>query len=107
MNRYLIHVSTNWCRMDNTLRAIAESEGELYDLAEELAYDNFESYNLWEEIAREEGYDPDEMSEADWDWLYANIDESNYYSYDIEEFSGDDKEWEEYGGLIYGLEQTS
>lgn len=101
MNRYLIHVSTNWCGMDDTFRAIANNEEELYNLAEELAYDNFESYDLWEEIAKEEGYDPDEMSEADWDMLYQKTDESNYYSYDIEEFSGDDKEWEEYGGLIY------
>lgn len=101
MNRYLIHVSTNWCGMDNVFRAIAESEDDLHDIAQELAYDNFESYNLWEEIAREEGYDLDEMTEADWDRLYEEIDESNYYGYEIEEFNGDDEEWEEYRGMIY------
>lgn len=76
--RFLIHVSTNWCGMDDTVRAIADNEEDLYDLAEQLAYDNFESYNLWEEI-----------------------DESNYYGYSIEEFTGDDEEWKEYAGMIY------
>ena len=101
MNRYLIHVSTDWCGMDDTFRAIADNEESLYDLAEQLAYDNFESYNLWEEIAREEGYDLDEMTEADCDRLYEEIDESNYYGYSIEEFNGDDEEWDGYGGMIY------
>ncbi len=41
MNRYLIHVSTNWCGMDDTFRATANSEEELWDIAEELAYDVF------------------------------------------------------------------
>lgn len=102
MNRYLIHVSTNWCGMDDVFRAIAESEDDLHDMAQELAYDNFESYNLWEEIAREEGYDLDEMTEADWDRLYEEIDDSNYYDYKIEEFNGDDEEWDRYIGEVYG-----
>lgn len=101
MKRFLIHVNTNWCGMDNTFRATANSEEDLYDLAEQLAYDNFESYNLWEEIVREEGYDPDEMTEADWNKLYDEVDESNYYGFNIEEFTGDDEEWEEYAGMIY------
>ena len=102
MNRYLIHVSTNWCGMDDTFRATANSEEELWDIAEELAYDNFESYDLWEEVAKEEGYEPDEMSEDDWDNLYNTVDETNYYSFLIEEFTGNDEEWEEYTGPIYG-----
>lgn len=100
-NKYLIHVSTNWCGMDDTYRAQADSEEDLYDLAEQLAYDNFESYNLWDEIAKEHGYEPDEMSENDWDNLYNNIDEACYYDFSIEEFNGDDEEWNEYGGMIY------
>lgn len=95
-NKYLIHVSTNWCGMDQTYRTIANSEVELYDLAERLAYENFQSYDLWNEIAEEEGYDPDEMSENDWDHLYNTIDETNYYGFTIEEFTGDDKEWDGY-----------
>lgn len=70
MKRFLIHVSTYWCGMDNTFRAEAESELEL-----------------------------------DWDKLWETVDESQYYSFTIEEFEGDDEEWEEYGGEIYGKEE--
>ena len=40
---------------------------DLWDLAEQLAYDNFQSYSCENDIAEEEGYDPDEMEESDWD----------------------------------------
>lgn len=62
MKRFLIHVSTYWCGMENTFRAEAENEFELYELAEQLAYDNFQSYGCEADIAEEEGYDPDEMT---------------------------------------------
>lgn len=104
MKRFLIHVSTNWCRMDNTFRAMAESELDLYDIAQDLAYDNFQSYGCEADIAEEEGYDPDEMEDSDWDKLWETVDESQYYSLSIEEFEGTDEEWEEYGGEIYGGE---
>lgn len=67
MKRFLIHVSTYWCGMDDTFRAVAESEMELWDLAEQLAYDNFQSYSCENDIAEEEGYDPDEMEESDYE----------------------------------------
>ena len=102
MKRFLIHVSTNWCGMDNTFRAMAESEYDLYDVAQDLAYDNFQSYGLEDDIAEEEGYDLDEMEDSDWDELWETVDESQYYDFTIEEFEGDDEEWEEYGGEIYG-----
>lgn len=101
MERFLIHVSTNWCGMNDTFRAIAENECDLYDIAERLAYENFQSYKCDDYIAEEEGYDPDEMEELDWNELYETVDESQYYDFDIEKFEGDDKEWEEYGGEIY------
>lgn len=53
MKRFLIHVSTYWCGMDNTFRAVAESEMDLWDLAEQLAYDNFQSYSCENDIAEE------------------------------------------------------
>lgn len=59
MKRFLIHVSTYWCGMDATFRAVAESEMDLWDLAEQLAYDNFQSYGCESDIAEEEGYDPE------------------------------------------------
>ena len=83
MKRFLIHVSTYWCGMDDTFRAVAESEMELWDLAEQLAYDNFQSYSCENDIAEEEGYDPDEMEECE-----------------------DDEEWNEYSGEIYGEDKV-
>lgn len=95
--RFLIHVSTNWCGMDQEYSAIAESEFELDDIAEQLAYDNFLSYNLWRNIAEDNGCDPDEMTQEEWDNFQMNVDESSYYSYTIEEFDGTEEEWSEYG----------
>lgn len=105
MKRFLIHVSTYWCGMDDTFRAVAESEMELWDLAEQLAYDNFQSYSCENYIAEEEGYDPDEMEESDWDELWSRVDESTYYSFSIEECE-DDEEWNEYSGEIYGEDKV-
>lgn len=31
MKRFLIHVSTNWCGMDDTFRAVADNKFSLYD----------------------------------------------------------------------------
>lgn len=76
MKRFLIHVSTYWCGMDNTFRAEAESELELDEIADQLAYDNFQSYGCEADIAEEEGYDPDEMEDSDWDKLWETVDES-------------------------------
>lgn len=101
MKRFLIHVSTNWCGMDYTYRAIADNPEDLYDLAEQLAYENFESYDLWVDVAQSEGYDPDEMTEEDWDNLYDTVNEANYYNFDIEEFTGDENEWNDWGGEVY------
>lgn len=105
MKRFLIHVSTYWCGMDDTFRAVAESEMGLWDLAEQLAYDNFQSYSCENDIAEEEGYDPDEMEESDWDELWSRVDESTYYSFSIEECE-DDEEWNEYSGEIYGEDKV-
>lgn len=75
------------------------------DLAEQLAYDNFQSYSCENDIAEEEGYDPDETEESDWDELWSRVDESTYYSFSIEECE-DDEEWNEYSGEIYGEDKV-
>ena len=105
MKRFLIHVSTHWCGEEDTFRAVAESESDLWDLAEQLAYDNFYSYGHDQDIAEEEGYDPDEMEESDWDELWSRVDETTYYNFTIEECKDDD-EWNEYSGEIYGKDQV-
>ena len=101
MKRFLIHVDTNWCGEEDTFRAVAESEIELWDIAEQLAYDNFYSFGHDQDIAEDEGYDPDEMTDEDWDEMWSRIDETAYYSFSIEECEDDD-EWNEYSGEIYG-----
>ena len=99
MKKYLVHVSTYWCGMDATYRAEAESEFDLYDLAEEAAYDNFQSYNLYNEILAENGYDSDEMTDEEIEKVLESIDESEYYSFSIEEFEDELEEWLTYEEL--------
>ena len=64
MKRFLIHVSTYWCGMDSTFRAVAESEIELWDWDElwsrvdETAYYDFtieecEDDDEWNEYSGE------------------------------------------------------
>ena len=101
MTRFLINVTTNWCGMDQTYRAMAEKESDLWDLADELAYENFSSFDCADDIATEYGYEPSEMTDGDWDRLWEDATESDYYSGWVEEFEGDDEEWESYGGVIY------
>lgn len=103
MKRYLIHVSTSWCGMDQTYPALAESEQDLWDVAEELAYENFANFGLWEDIAEEYGYNPSEMTDEEWDILQSSVDDSGYYSSYVEEFDGTEEEWNLYAkDGIYG-----
>lgn len=101
MKRFLIHVDTEWVGTDETYRAEAESEEDLYELAIQLAYENYQQYGFEESIAEEYNYDPDMMTDSDWEELWDIVDESKYYSWVIEEFKGTDEEWEEYGGEVY------
>lgn len=94
MKRYLIHCQTAWC--DDWYSAEAESEFDLEDIAEQLAYETFVSYCDTADILEKEGYDPDELSDEEIDSIMNNIEESSYYWYDIEEFDGTDEEFESY-----------
>ena len=83
----------------------------LDDIPEALMIEALDEANYIEDeindymMVEEEGYDPDEMEDSDWDKLWETVDESQYYNFTIEEFEGDDEEWEEYGGEIYGKEE--
>lgn len=102
MRKFLINVSTNWCGTDATYRAVAEYAEDLEDLAQELAIENLETYDYENLIAEDNGYDPDEMNDHDWDELWRNTSESEYCDYSIEEFEGSDEEWDNgYGRDIY------
>lgn len=81
-------------------RAVAESESDLWDLAEQLAYDNFYSYGHDQDIA-------EAMTQTKWKkatGMNYGVDENAYYSSSIEECE-DDEEWNEYSGEIYGEDQ--
>lgn len=99
LKRFLIHCSTAWCGMDDTYRAVAEKEEDLWDLADQLAYDNFMSYGGSDLIL--EDYDTEDMSEDEIETILEDVDESDYYYASIEECE-DDEEWNSYLGEIFG-----
>lgn len=90
--RFIITVTTNWRGMDQEYAAVAKDASDLDDIAEELAYDNFSKFDLWNQIAREYSYDPYEMTADDWDELTASVNEQEYYRYCINEFNGTEEE---------------
>ena len=101
LKRFLIHCDTAWCGMDNTFRAMAEKEEDLWELADQLAYENFMSYGGTSDILEDLGYDEEELSEEEIDNILEEVDESAYYHASIEECE-DDEEWNSYGGEIIG-----
>ena len=99
LKRFLIHCSTAWCGMDDTFRAVAEKEEDLWELADQLAYENFNSYGGTDLIL--DDYDTEDMTEDEIETILEDIDESAYYYSAIEE-SEDDEEWNSYEGEIIG-----
>lgn len=100
MKRYLVHVSTAWCGMDNSYALETDSEtNELLDDIRMIAYDNFQSFGcdvlLMEELFPD--VDTEDYTDEMWD-TYNNV-ESEYYFYNIEEFKGSDEEFNEYEKL--------
>lgn len=96
MKRFIINVITNWCGMNQDYAAYAEKESDLREIAQELAENNYESYNLDNDVAESNGYNPEEMTDGDWDRLWEDVDRNDYFDYYIDEFSGSDKDWEMY-----------
>ena len=99
LKRFLIHCSTEWCGMDDTFRAVAEKEEDLWELADQLAYENFNSYGGTDLILEE--YDTEDWSEEEIDAFVEGICECEYYHATIEECEDDD-EWNGYTGEIIG-----
>ena len=102
LKHFLIHCSTAWCGMDDTFRAVAEKEEDLWELADQLAYENFNSYGGTDLIL--EDYDTEDWSEEEIDAFVADICECDYYYATIEECE-DDEEWNSYEGEIIGEKQ--
>ena len=99
LKRFLIHCSTEWCGMDDTYRAVAEKEEDLWEIADQLAYDNFMSYGGPDLIL--DDYDTEDMTEEEIETILEDVDESHYYYSSIEECE-DDEEWNSYLGEIIG-----
>jgi hypothetical protein len=93
--RFIVHLETNWCGEGREFSAIAEEESDIWEYANQQAYENFESFDgftsmmsdLFEEPEGEDG----EYSEEQLEEGYSQ--EPGYYSYTIEEFTGDEEEW--------------
>lgn len=94
--RFIIHCTTDWCGMDNDYPALADTEGYLYEFADDLAIDNILKYIDKFEIAEEEDIYEDDYDNYD-DYLEAvdNVDISKYVRSTIEPFTGTDEEWNE------------
>ncbi len=109
MSKFIIHCTTNWCGIWEDYAAIADTEEELEDTADQLSSDLFNSYDCWNDIAEEQGYDVDEMTELDWETLYGDTDEYAYRSWTIEEIDESDEDsmedWESLE-LVYGPENN-
>lgn len=104
--KFIIEVSTAWCGEDNQFGAFAESEAELYDIADTLAFDNFSDFNGREAIAEEL------FSEVSYDDLtdeqIEEIDcvETEYYYSNIREVEDDnDAEFFDNLEIVYGNEE--
>lgn len=100
LKRFLIHCSTAWCGMDDTFRAVAEKEEDLWELADQLAYENFNSYG-GTDLILEDYYDTENMSEDEIETILEDVEESDYYYASIEECENDE-EWNSYLGEIFG-----
>lgn len=50
MKRFLIHVSTSWCGMDDTFRAMAEND---YELDAQKSYTNEDAVKLFHDKMKE------------------------------------------------------
>jgi hypothetical protein len=100
--RWLITVDTNWVGTEEKYGAIAETKEELYDLIDELAYNNFIDMGGPESVLEE--LFPDAKEYTDDMREEASEVDHEYYSGDIEEFTGADEEFDQYD-LVYGEEE--
>lgn len=85
MSKFLVHVTTAWCGMDQDYAAIANSEDELQDVAELAAYDNFADFDCLQQIMDDEGIDENAAAEV----------EHEYYGFYIDEWDEErpEEEW--------------
>lgn len=97
MKRYLIHVSTAWCGMDNSYALETDLEIDtLLDEIQMIAYENFQSFGCDALVMEELFPDVDTEDYTDEMWDTYNEVEGEYYSFTVNEFEGSDEEFDEY-----------
>ena len=98
MKRFLLNVSTEWCGEENTYAAYAKSEDELYELLDELAYENFLEFGGSDKVLKE--LFPDVEPEDYTDEMYEEAAKigGEYYYGNIEEWdeTRSEEEWNDY-----------
>lgn len=103
MKRWLIICDTNWCGTETIYSAYANTEEELEDTAEQLAWDNFNDYgggfeSVLEELFPNEDEYTEEMENEAMDREY------EFYSVIIQEWdeSRPEEEWDWYDCVYDG-----
>lgn len=102
MKKFLIKCTTTWAGEEITYSAIAESKEELYDIADQLAYDNFVDHDGYATVLVELFPEEDKYTNE----MYAQADaaESEYYFSYVEKLNEEDEDavedWKSYE-LIY------
>lgn len=96
--RFLITTDTNWCGMKEEYGAYATCTEDLENLVQMTAYDNYSSYGCDEYLLDEYFLDREETTDEMLEYI-SEI-EHEYYTSDIEEYTGDDEDWE-YLHILY------
>lgn len=99
MKKFIITCDTKWCGTDRQHRALAESEDDLWKLADELAYDNFYEFFDTCDILEDLELDPEDLSDDEIDEILSELDYLEYYWAVIDEC--DDEEWDRFDDESY------
>ena len=90
MKKFIIKVDTDCFGTEEYYSAVAESELELEELAQQLAYENLHSFDYIEWIAQDLFEDYDEITDEMMEEIYES--EGEYCSYTIEEVNEEDED---------------
>ena len=101
MKRWLITCDTSWCGTETIYSAIANTQEELIDIAEELSYENFNDLgggfnSVLEELFPDEEEYTEEMENE------AMNKEHEFYSVVISEWDLPEEEWDWYDCVYDG-----
>lgn len=101
MKRWLITCDTSWCGTETIYSAIANTQEELIDIAENLSYENFNDLGGGFESVLEELF-PDEEEYTEEMENEAMDKEHEFYSVVISEWSLPEEEWDWYDCVYDG-----